>query len=68
MSRGTGQRLKLFGVRRHDAALAALFENQSARFSNRALALHREAKAETCPRSPKYATGILRWLVFQFAL
>jgi hypothetical protein len=41
-----------FGLRRHDVALAAPFENHSRGF-NPALALHREAKAETCLRSPR---------------
>ena len=43
----------LYGLRRHDGALAALFHNHSEGFFNRALVLHREAKAKTCLRSPK---------------
>jgi hypothetical protein len=53
MSQGTGQRVKFHGRRRQGAALAALFENHSVGFFNRARALHREAKAETCLRNPK---------------
>ena len=46
-----------FGLRRYDAALAAPFENHSGRIST-VLPLHREAKAETCPRNPRLAGPI----------
>jgi hypothetical protein len=51
-------------------ALAALFENHSEGFFNRALALHGEAKVETCPSQSQNeaAIGILRWLAFYRAL